>query len=61
MEPQEQSSLGTVSLTDHAQCMWMSNIDMGLDYDSTVMLTCMLLFAAAKDTVDVGPDMPRQS
>jgi len=24
MRPQEQSSLGTVSLTDHAQCMWMS-------------------------------------
>ena len=33
---------------------------MGLDYDSTVMLTCKLLFAAAKVTVDVGPHMPRQ-
>jgi len=28
---------------------------MGLDYDSTVMLTCKLLFAAAKAIVDVGP------
>jgi len=26
----------------------MSSIDMGLDYDRTVMLTCKLLFAAAK-------------
>ena len=34
---------------------------MGLDYNSTVMLTCKLLFAAAKAIVDVGPDMPRQS
>jgi len=25
------------------------------------MLTCKLLFAAAKAIVDVGPDMPRQS
>ena len=39
----------------------MSSINMGLDYDSTVMLTCMLLFAAAKAIVDVGPDMPWQS
>ena len=31
MRPQEQSSLGTVSLTDHAQCMRMNSIDMGLD------------------------------
>ena len=37
-----------------------SSIDMGLDYDSTVMLTCKLLFAAAKAIVDVGPYMPRQ-
>ena len=29
-----------VSLTDCAQCMQMSSIDMGLDYDSTVTLTC---------------------
>ena len=36
------------NLTDRAQCMRMSSIDMGLDYDSTVMLTCKLLFAAAK-------------
>ena len=36
-----------------------SSIDIGLDYESTVMLTCKLLFAAAK--ADVGPHMPRQS
>jgi len=56
MRPQERSSLGTVRL-DRAQCM----LDMGLDNDSTVMLTCKLLFAAAKAVVDVGPHMPRQS
>jgi len=39
--------------------MRMSSIDMGLDYDSTVMLTCKLLFAAAKSIVEVGLDMPR--
>ena len=33
---------------------------MGLGYDNTVMLTCKLLFAAAKAIVDVRPDMPRQ-
>ena len=60
MRPQERSSLGTVRL-DRAQCMRLSSIDMGLDYDSTVMLTCKLLFAAAKAIVDVGPHMPRQS
>jgi len=38
--PQEWSSLGTVNLTDRAQCMRMSSIDVGLDYDSMVMLTC---------------------
>ena len=71
--PQELSSLGTVSLTDCAQCIRMSsinmssidmsNVDMGLDYDSTVMLICKLLFAAAKAIVDVGPHIhiPRQS
>jgi len=32
-----------------------NRIDMGLDYDSTVMLTCKLLFAAVKAIVDVGP------
>ena len=37
-----------------------SRLDMGIDYDSTVMLTCKLLFAAAKAIVDVGPYMPRQ-
>jgi len=37
--PQERSS--------RAQCVQISSIDMGLDYDSTVMLTCKLLFAAA--------------
>ena len=37
------------------------SIDMGLDYDSAVMLTCKLLFATAKAIVDVGPDMSRQS
>jgi len=36
--PQEQSSLGMVSLTDHAQCTRMSSIGVSLDYDSTVML-----------------------
>jgi len=50
-----------VSLTDCAQSMQVSSIDKGLDYDSTVMLTCKLLFAAAKAIVDVGPDMPQQS
>ena len=49
--PQERSSC--------AQCMQISSIDMGLDYDSTVMLTCKLLFAAAKSIVEVGLDMPR--
>jgi len=39
----------------------MSSINMGLDYDGTVMLTCMLLYAAAKAIVDIGPDMPWQS
>jgi len=38
-----------------------SSIDVGLDYDSTVMLTCKLLFAAAKAIVDVGPHIPQQS
>ena len=38
--PQERSIL-----CSRAQCMRMSSIDMGLDYDSTVMLTCKLLFA----------------
>jgi len=41
--------------------MQINSINMGLDYDSTVMLTCKLLFAAAKAIVDVGPDMPQQS
>ena len=58
--PQERSSLGTVSLTDHTQIMRMSSIDMGLDYNSTVMLSCKLLFATAKAIVDIGPDMPQQ-
>ena len=38
----------------------MSSIDKGLDYDRMVMLTCKLLFAAAKAIVDVGAHMPRQ-
>jgi len=38
-----------------------SRLNMGLDYDSTVMLTCKLLFATAKAKVDVGPHMPWQS
>jgi len=33
--------------------MQMSSIQMGLDYESTVMLTCKLLFAAAKAIVDI--------
>jgi len=44
--------------------MRMSSIDVGLDYDSTVMLTYKtykLLFAAARAIVDVGPDMLQQS
>ena len=60
MRPQEQSSLGTVSLRDCAQCMRMSTraaLIMGLDYDSTVVLTCKLLSAAAKAIVEVGPHM----
>jgi len=39
----------------------MCSIDMGSDYDSMVMLTYKLLFAAAKAIVDVSPDMPQQS
>jgi len=61
MRPQEWSSLGMVSLTDCAQCMQMSSFNVGLDYNSTVMLTCKLLLAAAKAIVDIGPDMPWQS
>jgi len=41
--PQEWSSQGTVNLTDCAQCMRMSSMNVGLDYDSMVMLTCKLL------------------
>ena len=52
---QEMSSLGMVSLKDCAQCMQMSSIDMGLNYDSTVMLTRKVLFATAKAIIDVGP------
>jgi len=55
------SSLGTVGLTDCEQYMRMSSIDMGIDYDNTVMLTCKLLFATAKAVVDVSHDMPWQS
>ena len=47
MRPQERSSQGAVSLTDHDQCVRMSSIDIGLDYKCTVMLTCKLLPAAA--------------
>jgi len=63
MKPQKWSSLGSVGLTD--TCTVYANehssIDMGLDYDNTVMLTCKLLFAATKAIVDIGPEMPRQS
>ena len=64
MRPQERPSLGTVSLD--RSCTAYANersrsIDVGSDYDSTVVLTCKLLFAAAKAIVDVGPHMPRQS
>ena len=38
--PQERTSLGVVGLTDRAQCMRMSSIDMGLDYDSTIIWSC---------------------
>jgi len=41
--------------------MQMSSIEMDLDYDSMVMLTCKLLFGAVKAMVDVDPDMPKQS
>ena len=50
-----------LSLTDHVQCMRMSRIEMGLDYDITVMLTCKLLFPTAKVIVVLGPDMVQQS
>ena len=61
MRPQQRSSPRTVRL-DRAANERSSSIDMGLDNDSsTVMLTCKLLFAAAKAIVDVGPHMPRQS
>jgi len=59
MRPQE-NGLGMESLTDRAQCMQMSSIDMGLDYDSIVMLTCKLLFLTAT-ICHVSPDMSRQS
>ena len=52
MRPQEWSTMGTVSLTDCAQCMRMSSIDIGLDYDSAIKLTCKLLFAAAEAIFD---------
>ena len=45
--PQERSSLGMASLTDRVQCMRVSTIDVGLDYNSAVKLTCKLLLAAA--------------
>jgi len=38
----------------------MSSIDVGSDYDSTIMLTCKLLLAAAEAIVDIGHDMPQQ-
>jgi len=50
MRPQEWFSLGMVSLIDRAQCMRMS-VDMDLDYDSMVILTCELLFAAANANI----------
>jgi len=59
---QERSSLGTVRLDRAVYANERSSsIDMGLDYDSIAMLTCKLLFAAAKAIVDVMPHMPRQS
>jgi len=48
-------------LTDRVQCMRMCRIEMGLDYEITVMLTCKLLFPTAKVTVVVGPDVAQQS
>ena len=52
----------TLSLKDHVQCMWMSSIGVGLDYDSTVILvTCKLLLAAAKAIFEICPDVLRQS
>ena len=57
MRPQEWSSLGTLSVTDCAQCIPMNSIDEGLDYDSRVMLTCKLLLPVAKAIVHVSPDM----
>ena len=63
MRPQERSSLGMVS--DRLCTVYAnersSSIDMDLHYDSTVMLTCKLLFAAAKAIVDVGPHRPVRS
>ena len=38
MRPQEWSSLGTVSLTARAQIYANKQINMGLDYDSMVIL-----------------------
>ena len=55
---EEMSSPGMVSLKDCAQCTQMSSIDMGLNYDSTVMLTRKVLFATAKAIIDVGPSQP---
>jgi len=57
MRSQEQSSLGTVSLADCVQCMRMSSINVGLDYDNTVMLTCnyYLLTAAVYSVPDDKP------
>ena len=61
MRPQEWPSLGTVN-RDRSCTVYAnersSSIIVGLDYYSTVMLTCKLLFAAAKAIVDVGPHIP---
>jgi len=51
MRPQEKED---GSCTEYANER-SSSLDTGLDHDSTVMLTCKLLFAAAKAIVDVGP------
>jgi len=63
MRPQERPSLGNES---DGSCRVYANersssINMGLDYNITVMQTCKLLFAAAKAIVDVGSHMSRQS
>ena len=54
-----------LSLTDRVQCMRMSRIEMGLDYDIINLLSCYLVSyyfpQLRKVVVVLGPDMVQQS